>query len=159
MSDSALVEAFLEMLSAERGARANTLDAYARDLEDARAHVRGGLSAASADAIEDYVAGLARRGLSAATTRRRISALRQFFRFLLQENARGDDPTSRLDAPKRSRALPKTLSPGEIERLIAAAERPEAPAPLTYAVGSEGPACAAELLAREGRAWVSLCRH
>jgi integrase/recombinase XerD len=124
MSDSALVEAFLEMLSAERGARANTLDAYARDLEDARAHVRGGLSAASADAIEDYVAGLARRGLSAATTRRRISALRQFFRFLLQENARGDDPTSRLDAPKRSRALPKTLSPGEIERLIAAAETP-----------------------------------
>jgi integrase/recombinase XerD len=124
MSDSALVEAFLEMLSAERGARANTLDAYARDLEDARAHVRGGLSAASADAIEDYVAGLARRGLSAATTRRRISALRQFFRFLLQENARGDDPTSRLDAPKRGRALPKTLSPEEIERLIAAAETP-----------------------------------
>lgn len=124
MSDSALVEAFLEMLSAERGARANTLDAYARDLEDARAHVRGGLSAASADAIEDYVAGLARRGLSAATTRRRISALRQFFRFLLQENARGDDPTSRLDAPKRGRALPKTLSPEEIERLIAAADTP-----------------------------------
>ena len=59
MSDSALIEAFLEMLSAERGARANTLDAYARDLEDARAHVRGGLRGASAEAIEAYVAGLA----------------------------------------------------------------------------------------------------
>ena len=124
MSDSSLVEAFLEMLSAERGARANTLDAYARDLEDARANVRGALSTAGADAIEAYVAGLAGRGLSAATTRRRISALRQFFRFLLQENVRGEDPSSRLDAPKRGRTLPKTLSPEEIGRLIAAAETP-----------------------------------
>src|SRR6185312_13237069 len=76
MSDAALIEAFLEMLSAERGARANTLDAYARDLEDARAEVRGGLRVASADAIERYVASMAKRGLSAATARRRISALR-----------------------------------------------------------------------------------
>ena len=121
MSDSALIEAFLEMLSAERGARANTLDAYARDLEDARAYVRGGLATASAEAIEAYVAGLAKRGLSAATARRRISALRQFYRFLLQENTRGDDPTSRLDAPKRARSLPKTLSTDEVERLIEAA--------------------------------------
>jgi len=122
MSDSALVEAFLEMLSAERGARANTLDAYARDLADAREHVRGGLRAASADSVEAYVGGMARRGLSAATVRRRISALRQFYRFLLQDNVRGDDPTSRLDAPKRARALPKTLSSDEIARLIAATE-------------------------------------
>ncbi|HEX8900984.1 site-specific tyrosine recombinase XerD [Vitreimonas sp.] len=124
MSDSALIEAFLEMLSAERGARANTLDAYARDLEDARAHVRGTLLSADAAAIEAYVAGLSQRGLSAATTRRRISALRQFYRFLLQENTRADDPTSRLDAPKRSKALPKTLSVEEIERLIDAAANP-----------------------------------
>jgi integrase/recombinase XerD len=124
MSDSALIEAFLEMLSAERGARANTLDAYARDLEDARAEVRGGLKGACAEAIEAYVAGLAKRGLSAATARRRISALRQFYRFLLQENVRGDDPTSRLDAPKRARSLPKTLASEEIGRLIEAAETP-----------------------------------
>ncbi|HRK65053.1 MAG TPA: site-specific integrase, partial [Terricaulis sp.] len=122
MSDSALIESFLEMLSAERGARANTLDAYARDLEDARAEVKGALGQASAEAIEAYVAGLAKRGLSPATARRRISALRQFYRFLLQENMRGDDPTARLDAPKRARSLPKTLSLEEIERLIAAAE-------------------------------------
>jgi integrase/recombinase XerD len=124
MSDSALIEAFLEMLSAERGARANTLDAYARDLEDARAHVRGGLKSAGAEAVEAYVAGLAKRGLSPATARRRISALRQFYRFLLQENVRGDDPTSRLDAPKRARSLPKTLAVEEITRLIAGAESP-----------------------------------
>jgi integrase/recombinase XerD len=124
MSDSALIEAFLEMLSAERGARANTLDAYARDLEDARAEVRGGLKGAHAEAVEAYVAGLASRGLSAATARRRISALRQFYRFLMSENLRGDDPTSRVDAPKRARALPKTLSPEQISRLIDAAENP-----------------------------------
>lgn len=124
MSDSALIEAFLEMLSAERGARANTLDAYARDLEDARAEVRGALAQAGPEAVEAYVAGMAARGLSPATARRRISALRQFYRFLLQENVRGDDPTSRLDPPKRARTLPKTLSLEEIERLIAAAESP-----------------------------------
>jgi integrase/recombinase XerD len=124
MSDSALIEAFLEMLSAERGARANTLDAYARDLEDARAEVRGGLKSAGAEAIEAYVAGMGRRGLSPATARRSISALRQFYRFLLGENMRADDPTSRLDAPKRARALPKTLSVTEIERLIATVETP-----------------------------------
>ena len=137
MSDSALIEAFLEMLSAERGARANTLDAYARDLEDARAHVRGTLLSANAEAIEAYVAGLAQRGLSAATMRRRISALRQFYRFLLQENTRTDDPTSRLDAPKRSRSLPKTLSVEEIERLIDAAEnaRDKALIELLYGAG------------------------
>lgn len=124
MSDSALIESFLEMLSAERGARANTLDAYARDLDDARTHVRGALGSASAEAIEAYVAELARRGLSPATARRRISALRQFYHFLLQENVRADDPTSRLDAPKRARSLPKTLSVEEIKRLIEAAETP-----------------------------------
>jgi integrase/recombinase XerD len=124
MSDSALIEAFLEALSAERGARANTLDAYARDIEDARAEIKGGLARAAAEAVEAYVAGLTRRGLASATTRRRISALRQFYRFLLQENVRGDDPTARLEVPKRSRALPKTLSPEEIARLIDAAESP-----------------------------------
>jgi integrase/recombinase XerD len=137
MSDAALIEAFLEMLSAERGARANTLDAYARDLEDACAEVRGGLRGASAGAIEAYVAGMAKRGLSAATARRRISALRQFYRFLLQDNVRGDDPTSRLDAPKRARTLPKTLSTEEIDGLIAAAEtvRDRALIELMYGAG------------------------
>lgn len=137
MSDSALIEAFLEMLSAERGARANTLDAYARDLDDARAEVRGGLAGANAETVEAYVGGLAKRGLSPATARRRISALRQFYRFLLQDNLRSDDPTSRLDAPKRARSLPKTLSLEEIEALIGAAEntRDRALIELLYGAG------------------------
>jgi integrase/recombinase XerD len=124
VSDSALIEAFLEMLSAERGARANTLEAYGRDLADAREHVKGALAGADAAMIEAYVAGHAKRGLAATTTRRRISALKQFYRFLLQENLRADDPTTRLDAPKRARGLPKTLSLGEVEALIAATESP-----------------------------------
>ncbi len=124
MSDTALIEAFLEMLSAERGARTNTLDAYKRDLDDARAEIKSGLRDANAATVESYVASLARRGLSSATARRRISALRQYYRFLLQENVRVDDPTSRLDPPKRTRRLPKTLTTGEVERLIDAAENP-----------------------------------
>lgn len=137
MSDSALIESFLEMLSAERGARANTLDAYARDLDDARQHVRGGIRDAQAEAIETYVASLAKRGLSPATARRRISALRQFYRFLLEDNVRSDDPTSRLDAPKRARQLPKTLSLDEITALIDAAEtaRDRAIIELLYGAG------------------------
>jgi integrase/recombinase XerD len=137
MNDGALIEAFLEMLSAERGARANTLDAYARDLDDARLALKGGLAAASAERVEAYIASLAARGLAPATVRRRISALRQFFRFMMQENMRADDPTARLDPPKRARALPKTLSLQEIERLIAAAERPrdKAMVELLYGAG------------------------
>jgi len=137
VSDSALIESFLEMLSAERGARANTLDAYKRDLDDARAEVRGGLGGASAAVIEAYVAGFAARGLSPATARRRISALRQFYRFLMQDNVRGDDPTARLDAPKKARTLPKTLSLDEITRLIDAAEnaRDRALTELLYGAG------------------------
>ena len=125
------------MLSAERGARANTLDAYARDLDDARGEIRGGLRAAAPEAIEAYVAGLTRRGLAPATTRRRISALKQFYLFLLQENIRADDPTSRLDPPKRARSLPKTISLEEIEALIAAAEnaRDRAIIELLYGAG------------------------
>jgi len=137
MSDGALIEAFLEMLSAERGARANTLDAYRRDLEDARAEMRGSVGAAGPEAVEAYVAGLTRRGLAPATVRRRISALKQFYRFLMQDNVRGDDPTVRLDAPKRARSLPKTLSLEDIERLIGAAEnaRDRALMELLYGAG------------------------
>ncbi|NWG53585.1 MAG: tyrosine recombinase [Hydrogenophilaceae bacterium] len=114
----ARVEAFLEMLSAERGARKNTLDAYRRDLEDAAAEIAAPLAQAGPEALEAYVQGLARRKLKAATVRRRLSALRQFYRFLLEEGDRTDDPTARLRAPKGSRALPKTLASEDVARLI-----------------------------------------
>jgi integrase/recombinase XerD len=116
-------EAFLEMMAVERNASANTLAAYARDLEDAQAFLggRGGLKAAPAEAVEAYFADLNRRGLSAATASRRRSALRQFYRFCLEEGWRTDDPCRRVEAPRKGRPLPKVLSREEMERLIAAA--------------------------------------
>ncbi|MBI1251168.1 MAG: tyrosine recombinase [Alphaproteobacteria bacterium] len=123
----ARIDAFLEMLSAERGARRNTLAAYRRDLADAASEIGGDLSRASAEQLEAYVAGLAARQLSAATAARRISALRQYFRFLLSEGDRSDDPAQRLTPPTRRRRLPKTLAAAEAVRLIEAAARIEGP--------------------------------
>src|SRR5665213_669608 len=124
MSGADWTEAFLEMMAAERGAAANTLTAYARDLTDAAGFLagRGGdLAAASADDIEAWFANLGARGLSPATAARRRSAVRQFYRFVLGEGWRADDPSRRVEAPRQGRSLPKVLSGEEVERLIAAA--------------------------------------
>ncbi|MBX9574307.1 MAG: site-specific tyrosine recombinase XerD [Caulobacteraceae bacterium] len=112
------IEAFLEMMAVERDASPHTLSAYARDLADAEA-VCGGLIAATPEGIEAWYADLARRGLSPATQSRRRSAVRQFFRFALAEGWRADDPSSRLDAPRRGRSLPRVLSREEMDRLVA----------------------------------------
>jgi integrase/recombinase XerD len=118
------VEAFLEMLAAERGAARNTLAAYMTDLSDFGrfANARGeSVAAADAATLQSYMAFLGKAGLSARTAARRLSALRQFHRFLLQEGIRPDDPTSQLDSPKMPRSLPKYLSEGEVDSLLAAA--------------------------------------
>ncbi|MBO0710282.1 MAG: site-specific tyrosine recombinase XerD [Acetobacteraceae bacterium] len=120
------IEAFLEMLAAERGAARNTLAAYAADLADfvAFADARGSAPAhADARLLQSYMAGLGAAGLSARTAARRLSALRQFHRFLLSEGVRGEDPTQVLDAPKLSRALPKYLSEPEVDALLGAASQ------------------------------------
>ncbi len=118
------VDAFLEMMAAERAAAANTLKAYAKDLADAAAFLatrRADLAAASAEDMEAYFAALGARGLAPATAARRRAAVRQFYRFVLGERWRADDPSRRVDAPRRGRPLPKVLTREEIERLIAAA--------------------------------------
>ena len=118
------VEGFLEMLVAERGAARNTRAAYAADLADF-AGFAGLPVAASAETLRRYVAGLHEAGLSARTAARRLSCLRQFYRFLLREGVRADDPTQTLDSPRLPRVLPKYLSPEEVDALLAtAAERP-----------------------------------
>lgn len=120
------IEAFLEMLAAERGAARNTLLAYERDLAHfaAFAESRGAAPATcDADTLRRYMAGLQREGLSARSAARRLSALRQFHRFLLREGVRVDDPTSLLDAPRLPRVLPKFLSEQEVDALLAAAAR------------------------------------
>ena len=114
------------MLAAERGAARNTLLAYQADLDDFSCFAAArGQSPAGCDAptLQGYMAGLARAGLAARTAARRLSALRQFHRFLLREGVRPDDPTSLLDAPKLPRVLPKYLTEQEVEALLAAAAR------------------------------------
>ena len=118
------VEAFLEMMSAERGASVNTLDSYRRDLEDYAAFLMqhgSGLKDAGAADVRSYLAALDKRGMSTATAARRLSAIRQFHRFLLNEGVRGDDPTGIIDGPKKGRALPKILSEKDVDRLLAMA--------------------------------------
>jgi integrase/recombinase XerD len=114
------IEAFLEMLSAERGAARNTLLAYRADLDDFSASVKTP-AAATPDQLRRYLAGLSDQGLSPRTHSRRLSALRQFHRFLLREGVRADDPTRLLDAPLTGRSLPKYLSETEVDALLAAA--------------------------------------
>ncbi|MBN9560667.1 MAG: site-specific tyrosine recombinase XerD [Alphaproteobacteria bacterium] len=120
------VEAFLEMLAAERGAARNTLAAYHADLTDFSgfAAARGAVcSDADAGLLQAYMAGLQASGLSARTAARRLSALRQFHRFLLREGVRSDDPSQLLDTPKLPQSLPKYLSEQEVDALLAAAGR------------------------------------
>jgi integrase/recombinase XerD len=112
------------MLAAERNAAANTSEAYRRDLEDFAAFLArrgGGLATAGAAEIRAYLARMARAGLAPRTAARRLSALRQFYRFLLAEGRRGDDPTAIVDGPRQGRPLPKLIGEDEVGRLIAAA--------------------------------------
>jgi len=118
------LEAFLEMLAAERGAARLTLAAYRNDLIDLSGFLAARglvLDGADAAALHDYLTAAATRRLAPRTLARRLSAIRQFFRFLLTDGVRGDDPTSGLDAPRLGRPLPKILSEGEVTRLIKAA--------------------------------------
>jgi integrase/recombinase XerD len=124
-----LPERFLSMLAAERGAAANTLAAYRRDLEAAR-EVLGDVAQADGAALEGL--GSAWSHLAASSLARRCSALRQFYGFLIDEGLRGDDPSGALPRPRTRRPLPRLLSHAEVERFLAtadaeaAAERPEA---------------------------------
>lgn len=124
MSSAAHIEAFLEMMAVERASAKNTLTAYGKDLADADGFlVAGGtdLSRAAAEEVEAYFASLGARGLSPATAARRRAAVRQFYRFAVEEGWRSDNPARRVEAPRRGRPLPKLLSREEVERLIAAA--------------------------------------
>ena len=118
------LEAFLEMLAAERGAARLTLAAYRNDLADlARFLAASGTALEDADAaaVHDYLGAAATRHLAPRTLARRVSAMRQFFRFLVSDGGRSDDPTAGLDTPRLGRPLPKILGEAEVARLIEAA--------------------------------------
>lgn len=118
---ASLLETFLEMMAVERGAASATLEAYRRDLDDfARCLLARGRSVETADSedVAAHLADLAARGFEPSTQARHLSALKQFHRFLYDEGIRADDPTGRVDAPKKRRPLPRVLSEEEVHRLI-----------------------------------------
>lgn len=135
-SDQALIELFLDMVAAERGAAKNTLAAYSRDLADLSAELGKtgcAIARASTDDLRAYLGSLAKRRFAASSMARRLSAIRQLYRFLYAEGRRADDPSAVLEGPKRNRALPKVLSITEVDRLLAQArasmDRVDQPAP------------------------------
>jgi integrase/recombinase XerD len=124
-SDAKLIGLFIDMLAAEQGAGANTLDAYRRDLEDFSEFLGPtGQTFATAEtqALRDYLADLDSRGFKSSSAARRLSAMRHLFRFLLNERIRSDDPAAILSGPKRGRGLPKVLSISDVDRLLVRAK-------------------------------------
>src|SRR4030088_1181951 len=129
-SDAKLTSLFLDMLAAEQGAGANTLDAYRRDLTDFSeflGHAGHSFAGAETQTLRDYLADLDSRGFKSSSVARRLSAIRHLFRFLLNERIRSDDPAAILSGPKRGRGLPKVLSISDVDRMLSRAkELPEA---------------------------------
>lgn len=126
-----LVDSFLDMLTTERGAAVNTRQAYWRDLADFSLYLRDKYKKEIVDAsgaeIKNYlddlglkihVKGQNKSQIATRTVARRLSALRQFYRYLVSENIRKEDPTSAIESPKQTRTLPKTLSESEVSTLI-----------------------------------------
>ena len=116
------------MLSAERGAARLTLAAYRNDLVNFSGFLgASGIEAATTADLRRYLAALAKAKLASRTAARRLSALRQFYRFLLLERVRSDDPTTVLDAPRLGRPLPKLVSEAEAKALLDAARARSGP--------------------------------
>ncbi len=116
---------YLEAIQAERDAALNTLAAYARDLKDFAAFLqdRGqDYETAARTDIEAYLADQDDRGMARSTRARRLSAIRQLYRFAYLEGWRSDDPAAQLKGPKKARSLPDSLTEAEVDRLLAAAE-------------------------------------
>lgn len=115
------------MLAAERGAARLTIAAYRNDLEDLARVAGGDIAQAGSEDLRRYFAAAARAGMGARTAARRLSAFRQFFRFLVIDGVRRDDPTQAIDSPRLPRALPKHLGEDEVASLIATARQHEGP--------------------------------
>ena len=152
-SSARLTALYLDMLAAERGAGKNTLAAYGRDLADFTEHLAGAgrsIATASTEDLRAYLGDLTRRGMTAATVARRLSAIRQLYRFLYAEGQRKDDPAAVLEGPKRVRALPKALTLGEVDRLLRVATIFDPAAPLAVRLRAARLACLVEMLYATG---------
>ncbi|HIC73180.1 MAG TPA: site-specific tyrosine recombinase XerD [Alphaproteobacteria bacterium] len=124
LSDTRLIEAYLEMMVSERGAAANTIAAYSRDISAFATYldtINHSLIDATTRHVRDYLARLADSGRTPGTQAQHLSALRQFYRFLQSEDQRIDHPCATVELPQRGRTLPKILSEKEVNRLISEA--------------------------------------
>jgi integrase/recombinase XerD len=144
---------FLDMLASERGASSNTLSAYTRDIDDFLSFLTARsqeLMHARPTDITTYLHALSEQGLAPASRARKLSTLRQLFKFMLAEDLINEDPTHGLSGPRQGRALPKTLSVGEVDRLIEAAHLRIAPSRGRDRVRSLRLYCLLELLYATG---------
>ncbi|HEY0719726.1 MAG TPA: site-specific tyrosine recombinase XerD [Gammaproteobacteria bacterium] len=144
-NDAALLERFLDALWLERGLTANTLSAYRSDLESFSRWLAArdsSLGDASREALLEYLQLRSREGARPRTTARLLSSLRRFYRYLVRERLRQDDPSARVESPKLGRPLPKSLTEEEVEALLDAPDistalglRDRAMLELLYATG------------------------
>lgn len=124
IADHRVISAFLDAKAAESGSALNTVLAYGRDLRDLSDWLsthKLALAQLTRERVEDYLTHCDAQGLSRATRARRLSSIRQFTRFALEEGWRDDDPAIRISGPGRAKRLPKTLDRAEIDALLAAA--------------------------------------
>jgi len=124
------VDLFEEMLRAERGASENTVQAYRHDLADLSGFLSGkdgSINTAGASDLRAYLAALDKAGMAPRTAARRLSAMRQFYRFLHAEGHRTDNPTATLESPKQGRSLPKVLTEEQVDDLLEAARQRPGP--------------------------------
>ncbi len=136
MTDAAAIDRFLEMMAAERGASRNTLAAYRRDLEQAAASMSGAIETAGVADLRQLMAGY--QSLATSSAARKLSALRQFYAFLLDEGDRADNPALDIARPTTRRPLPRILTHDHVEHLFAQAEQ--------EAAGEAPPAAAVRML-------------
>jgi integrase/recombinase XerD len=152
-ADERLIALYLDMLAAERGAGSNTLAAYGRDLADLSAYlksIRRTIANARTDDLRGYLGELSRRGMRVTSVARKLSAMRQLYRFLYAEGQRSDDPAAVLEGPKRERTLPKTLSIAEVDRLLLTAGQCDPAAPPATRLRAARLACLVEVLYATG---------
>jgi integrase/recombinase XerD len=118
------IETFLEAIQAEQDASDNTVMAYARDLQEFEAFLkktRQDFKSATRSDVENYIVSLETRGMAASTRARRLSSVRQLFRFAFEEGWRNDDPSSQIKGPRKIKHLPDTLSEDQVDRMLDAA--------------------------------------
>lgn len=123
MNDQNLIELFLEMILTERAASLNTLESYRKDLEIFLENSNSDLLNATSDGLRIYLKKLENQGFAASTAARKLSCLRQFYKFLYAEGIRSDNPTLDFDSPKIGRSLPKLLSEKEVGILLGQAAK------------------------------------